>query len=228
MGMRRPLSLTAHHAVRALAFGVLVASPAQPVALAAAFGLFFTLFAFHHDVMHGALGLGRRTGEALLAVLGCLIMTSGHGTRRLHMRHHAHPLAENDLEGEGARLGWFGAIVTSPLGYFRMHLAGFEGAGARERRVQWFENAVVVILAGLLATHALPERVRLYGLVAAAMQLTAGFWASHVPHRAPAWLTRTAARLSFLQSPVLLSLAFHELHHQKPKVPCHELALSGR
>jgi fatty acid desaturase len=226
--MRRAFSLTAHHLVRALAFaGLVAASPSRLVALVAAFGLFFTLFAFHHDVMHGALGLGRRTGEALLGVLGCLIMTSGHGTRRLHMRHHAHPLAENDLEGEGARLGWFGAIVTSPIGYVRMHVAGFEGAGKRECRIQWLENGAVATLAVLLATEALPERVRLYGLVAAAMQLTAGFWASHVPHRAPAWLTRAAARLSFLQSPVLLSLAFHERHHQKPKVPCHELALSA-
>ncbi len=66
----------------------------------------------------------------------------------------------------------------------------------------------------------------MYALTALAMQLLAPWWAGHIPHRAR-WLIALAARLAILRSPTLASLAYHELHHRRPKLPTWQLRASA-
>jgi fatty acid desaturase len=93
--------------------------------------------------------------------------------------------------------------------------------------VQVLEHLVSIatILAGIVVPW---SPLRIYVLVALALHATTPLWAAHVPHRAPQWMTRIAARLAVFGSPVLLSLAHHDLHHRQPKVPCRRLAAVAR
>lgn len=93
---------------------------------------------------------------------------------------------------------------------------------ARSRRWQLVECALNA--AALPALLARPD-LRVYALIALALQLTAPVWAGLVPHRAPAWLVRGARALAFTRSAIVAALAFHQLHHDAPHVPSARLRL---
>lgn len=217
------------HAFRLVAsLGVLALAREWPLQVAASTALFMGAFSLQHDLAHGALGLGRRSNDALLTAAGLVMLSSSRAMRRMHMRHHARPLADDDVEGAGARRSLFGAVVTSPANAIELRVCAYRSAPAAERATQRLESAAacamaVTMLSGL-ADFAGSGAFRTYALVATLLQLTAGVWASHIPHHAPPWMVSFAARLSFLRSPTLLSLAFHDAHHRAPAVPCHHLA----
>lgn len=193
------------------------------LAVAAGVFLFLAAFAFNHDVLHGALGLPRRANEALLTVLSLLMGWSGHAVRRLHLKHHARPLAGGDVEGHGATLSFWGALAAGPLDAARYRVAALE----KERTAQLLENAAVVALtAAALASRTVLGAA--WVVTSVAMQLTASVWASWLPHRPPGWLKAIALRLSWTKSAAMLSFAFHAEHHAHPKVPCGELSAAGR
>lgn len=200
---------------------VLAARGELPFAALASAGLYFACFALAHDLAHGAFGLPRTANARLLSLVALGMLVSGHAMRVLHLRHHARPLAGDDLEGDGARRSALGALVTGPASLVTLRVAAFRAANPAARRRQLAEHAATLLLLALATTS---SALRVHVVVALALQATASLWASHVPHRAPAWLTAACARLAFLRSPVLLSLAFHERHHRHPRVPCAELA----
>jgi hypothetical protein len=63
-----------------------------------------------------------------------------------------------------------------------------------------------------------------WAVVNVALQLSASAWASHLPHHPPRWARAIALRFAWTGSVTLLSFAFHEAHHARPKLPCRELA----
>ena len=210
--------------LRVLAFGALavLVRGSLPLAIVASVGLYFASFALAHDLVHGAFGLGRASSALLLSAVALGMLVSGHAMRVLHLRHHARPLADDDLEGDGARRSALGALLGGPASLVALRAAALRAVGPRGRRRQLAEHAACLLVLALAI--ALPSPLRVHAAVALALQATAGLWASHVPHRAPAWLTRACARVAFLRSPVLLSLAFHARHHEHPRVPCAALA----
>lgn len=220
MAARRALVLSV---LRIVVAGVaLVLAPAPGVAVLASAWIFFACFALAHDLVHGALGLSRSAGRLALSLASFGMLLGGEAVRRMHLRHHARPLADDDLEGEGARVSFLRALLVGPRNAVALRVEAFRSGDAESRRRQAVEHAVTVLLvAGALASGASWARVHV--AVAVVLQLTMALWASHVPHRAPAWLASACARLAFLRSPVLLSLAFHETHHRRPRIPCAEL-----
>lgn len=206
----------AFHAVRLFAaLLVVVLCRAHPVlALGACVALFLAAFAFNHDVLHGALKLPRWVNEALLTVLALLMGWSGHAVRRLHLRHHARPLAANDVEGEGATLGFWRALAAGPMNAARYRTEAFE----KERTAQVLETLAAVLLTGL----ALWSRTVIgaaWVVVNVTMQLTAAVWASHLPHRPPRWVKAAAKHLTWTKSAAVLSFLFHAEHHRRPRCP---------
>jgi fatty acid desaturase len=196
---------------------------APAVALAAAMALYLGTFSFTHDTMHGALRLSKRATDFWLFVGGALMGLSGHGMRLLHLRHHARPLAADDIEGAGARLSLLGALCEGPFNIARYRVESFKAANARERRFQIAETLVTVALtvAALLSRSVAGAA---WASVNALMQLTLAAWASNLPHNPPRWLRAVALKFAWTKSPVVLSFAFHHAHHARPKVPCAELA----
>ena len=67
---------------------------------------------------------------------------SGHGMRKLHLRHHARPLAADDIEGEGATVPALKALALGATNAVRYRREGCAAAG----RTAVLENAVAVAL----------------------------------------------------------------------------------
>ena len=186
--------------------------------------LFFTAFSVAHDATHGSLGLPRRVNTIVLSLSALLMLVSGHAMRRMHLLHHARTLPDADLEGRGARLPAVAALLGGPANALALRLAAFRGARRRERVVQAVETIAGVALVALAVwTRHVPLLVHV--TVALALQASMALWASHVPHHTPARVVEACKRLGFLRSPTLLSLAYHDLHHRRPGVPCQDLAI---
>jgi len=189
------------------------------VAAAGSFGLFLSAFALAHDAMHGALGLSRKGHDAVLAFAGLFLLQSGHAMRRMHLRHHARPEAADDVEGRGAVVGPFCGLVLGAAQLVSYRLEAWRAGRARDRRWQLGEHVASIALALALVLSG----AWVYAAVAFALQLSMPVWASWVPHRAPAWVRRAAAKLAFSHSVMMVNLAYHELHHRRPSVPCDAL-----
>ena len=200
----------------ALALAVLVCVPIPVLAPLAALAIFMIAFAVTHDAAHGSLGLSRRATDLVLAASGAAIGTSGHALRLMHMKHHAHELAADDLEGAAAKLSLGRAFLAAPGLAVALHTTAWRTATPRDRRWQLVEyTALAAVLAAALVG---PLPLAVYAAVAVTMQLFAPWWAGHLPHRAHR-LRALAARLAVLGSPTLASLAHHDLHHRWPKLP---------
>lgn len=184
--------------------------------------LFLAAFAANHDLVHGAVGRSRALRDVLVAIAGALMLTSGHAIRTMHLLHHRRPLANDDVEGETARMPPLAALVAAPAIAVRYRIAALARAGDHDRRWHIAESVAnaVTVLAAICAGGALAAHV----VVSAVWVLTMPFWAGFVPHRAPPALIAAARRLAFVRSPVILSFAFHADHHARPHVPCRHLA----
>ncbi len=193
------------------------------LAVALACGLYFASFAFTHDVAHGALRMPRRVTEWVLSLAPLSMLVSGHSMRLMHLRHHARPLAADDVEGVGAALPLWRALLAGPANAFELRRQSWAAANPRERRWILGES----LACGALFVLALGSRsmvLQAWALTNLALALTASAWASHLPHHPPRWARAIALRLAWTGSATLLSFAFHEAHHARPKVPCRELA----
>jgi fatty acid desaturase len=184
--------------------------------------LWLGAFAAAHDLIHGALGLGRRAGDAALTLVGALLLTSGHAMRVSHLLHHRRPLGDGDYEGAAVHGGLVRACALSPWWSFATRVRAYAAAGARLRRRQLVEHALALALVAALWASGVPS-LRVYVLMALVAHATAPLWAGRVPHRAPAWLVAVAAAVGRLGSPTALALADHEAPHAAPRTPCSRL-----
>ena len=226
----RFLDLAVHLARLAATMIVIVIAARLPSYLLMIVGaglLFLEAFAFMHDLAHGALLLPRGANEIALAVAGALLLMSGHALRRMHLIHHAHTLADDDVEGLPARRSFLGALAVGPSAAVVLRVHAFRGAGRRGRRWQAFETALGFAIGAVLLFSGRAPLV-IYALVAIAAQSSMSVWAAHIPHNAPAWLTGLAGHLTWTGSPTMLSLAHHALHHAHPEVPCRRLDAAAR
>jgi fatty acid desaturase len=222
-GMRpRLLDLAVHLGRLAASMGVLalassLASPAGMVAASAL--LFLEAFALVHDLAHGALLLPRRANEVALGLAGVLLLLSGHALRGTHLVHHARPLADDDLEGLPARGGFWQALAAGPGAALALRREAFRRAGRRGRALQAIETlAGAALVAAAIASG--KAALVTYVVIALLGQATMSVWAAYVPHNTPAWLSAAAARLACTGSPTMLALAYHDLHHARPGIPC--------
>jgi fatty acid desaturase len=224
-GMRPRLFDLALHLLRLAASAAALAFVADrgPVLIGlASFALFFAAFSLMHDVAHGALRLPRPVNELVLSAAGALLLMSGHALRLSHLRHHARCLEDDDYEGAPARVSLARAALMAPAHALGLRLYAFRGAGKAGRRWQIAETAPNAIsMIGLVASGE-PALVG-YAIAATLGQLTMALWAAHIPHNAPNWLIRAAAPVARIGSVVALSLAYHELHHARPGIPCGRL-----
>ncbi|MDX2012324.1 MAG: fatty acid desaturase [Myxococcaceae bacterium] len=224
--MARPIEWThllTHLARLTFPLLALLAWPHPVVRLVAAVSFFLAGFALTHDLAHGALGLPRRLNELALSLAAQTNLVSGHTMRRLHARHHARPLAPDDVEGEGATLRVWQALRIGPRNAVRYRLEGFRGTRGVERAWVLGETLVSVGLIALsLATaHA---AALTWVVTSLALQATMALWASHLPHRPPALLVALARHLEWTHSAAVASFLHHGAHHARPWVPCGALA----
>ncbi len=202
--------------------GAFAGAASVAFAVGGAASLFLASFALAHDALHGALKLPRRVNAVVLSLAGVLMFFSGHAMRRGHLRHHARPLAADDVEGAPARGSFLGSLLRGPVDAMHLRAASWRLAPRSERKVIAVEWVVSAMAWGALLLVP-SQAVRIYAVVGAVLQLWMGAWAAWIPHNAPGWLRAAARKLARSRSAALLSLAYHDEHHEAPWIPCARL-----
>jgi fatty acid desaturase len=194
-----------------------------PLAPLLALACFLATFVQLHDAMHRSLGLPRVVNDLVIGASGLLLLKSGHALLATHMRHHGRVLAKDDPEAgvvhwRFARVLWAGPFLV--LGNRRRALA----IAPRTRGTQLAETGLTVLL--LAAAIEMERRWGspaglVYWAVAATLSGTMAIWAGYLPHTLSSKrpLIRWAAWGARGWTPVLNSLAYHDLHHRFPRVP---------
>jgi fatty acid desaturase len=221
LSTRRARQLSGHLLRIAIPLLLLLAFPA--IAPVAAIALYLGAFTLTHELAHGALDLPRRRNELALAIAGVCMATSGHALRLMHLRHHADPLGDRDLEGRSARMPAWQALAAAPGLCVLLVVAAWRTATARDRRWQRLEYLTVAVLTGVVLAVG-PRALHVYLLAAIAAQALAPFWAGHLPHRTPRWLHALASRLARAGSMTMRTLVVHDAHHRRPKLPTRQLS----
>lgn len=191
------------------------------------FGVFVAVVTATHDVVHRALGLGRRATEWALFLLGAVLLESGHAYRATHLQHHRTFPGDEDPEGYPANLSAFGALLYGPVFLARLWWWAFRRGGGQ--RVWLAAEAALpfaAVTAGALVSRA---------LLAYAAMVIVGSWVYplltvHLPHRhyGDTPLTQTRTLRGRVVPALFLELTYHLEHHLYPQVPSHHLARLAR
>ena len=78
------------------------------------FLIFVAIVTVTHDVVHQTLGLSKRQTEWALAILGMVLLESGHAYRTTHFQHHRVFPGPDDPEGDPARMTVCEAVLSVP------------------------------------------------------------------------------------------------------------------
>jgi beta-carotene hydroxylase len=220
---RRAVSLTAPFILAAAFFplaarGWWIAALACPVLLS-----FLTYGSISHDLVHRNLGLPKRLNEILLCAIELIAFRSGHAYRFVHLNHHAHFPAADDLEGSAAGMGPIRALfegLTLQPRLWRFALT----RGTRDRAWVIVEiAAVIVLLIGCAALIPLTPIPAVYAVLMIAGSWIFPFITAFIPHdpRGTTALTQTRLFRGRVLSVVALEHLYHLEHHLYPQVPHH-------
>lgn len=220
---RRAVSLAAPFAL-AGAFFLFAAREWWLAALACPVLLsFLTYGSISHDLVHRNLGLPKWLNETLLCAIELISFRSGHAYRYVHLNHHAHFPAPDDLEGSAAAMSPFRALVeglTLQPRLWRFALT----RGTRDHG--WIKGeiaAVVLLLAACAAAAPLTWLPAAYALLMIAGSWIFPFVTAWVPHDPSGTTALTQTRLFRGRVLSLLALEhlYHLEHHLYPQVPHH-------
>jgi fatty acid desaturase len=193
-------------------------------ALLASFLFFLTGLRQVHNAYHAALGLSRRSTDAVMFVLSILMLGSMHAIRINHLHHHRNCLGDDDVEAMSARLPAWGALLMGPWFPLRLHHRALQLARGTQRRWIIAELAANVAWCAFVF-GASGSRVLQYHVVAMALGqcLTAFFavWSVHHDTQDAPFPARTIrvplkARISY-------TMFYHVEHHLFPAVPTRRL-----
>lgn len=171
-----------------------------------------------HDGFHGKLGISRGWTHAFLFLFSLLMVIPLHAVRWIHLRHHAHPLDEHDVEGMCASMTWWQAILAGPVFSWRMIVTAWFAANHGTRRWIAAELAGIVAVIGLAAFVDWPV-VRYQLIVMTLGNCLTGFVAVWMVHRgcdAAHLFART--QRSWIINVLTLNNFFHLEHHLFPAV----------
>lgn len=171
-----------------------------------------------HDGFHGKLGVSPRWTHAFLFLFSLLMVIPLHAVRLIHLRHHAHPLDEKDVEGMCAGMSWWKALLAGPVFSVRMILVAFMDANHTTRT--WIVAELTVIAGALSLAVFLDWPLVRYQLVVMALgNCLTGFVAVWMVHRgcdSGALFART--QRSWIINLLTLNNFFHLEHHLFPAV----------
>ncbi len=182
-----------------------------------------------HNAFHRNLGISRSAGDLVMFALSVLLGGAMHAIEYTHLRHHKDCLADDDIEGQIAHLGFFSAVVHSPIYPLKIHWLAMRDGSLRQKRWIALELAVVVLLhtAIWLGDSSILKLMALSLYFANASAPLVGIWAVHRGCETGRFRARTSR--SILLNAMTVSLFNHLEHHLYPAVPtCHLSVLSRR
>ena len=192
------------------------------------FAIFVSVVTVTHDVVHNAVGLGRRSTELALFALGAVVLESGHAYRITHRQHHRVFPGPDDPEGDPARLTFRSAVLYGPLFLPRLWWWALRRSRGRRHDQLWLlaeaAFALGYISGAILVLPVTPAPLIYAGLV------IVGSWTYplltvHLPHRhyGDTPLTQTHTLRGRIIPALFLELTYHLEHHLYPQVPSHNL-----
>jgi beta-carotene hydroxylase len=182
---------------------------------------FVTYGSTSHDLVHGTLGLQRRTNDVLLAVIEAISLRSGHAYQAAHLHHHARFPHEDDVEAQAARMSLARTLLEGVVLQARIVRWALWHAHSRRNWILGETLAVLTIVLGAVA--ALPWTIAPAVYV---MLMIAGSWSiplitSKIPHdaEAPDRLHQTRVFRGPLARIIAFDHLYHWEHHFYPAVP---------
>lgn len=190
------------------------------VALATSFMFFLAGLRQVHNAFHHSLGWPRWVDHAVMVVLSVLMLGSMHVVQINHLRHHAHCMAEDDVEAMGARLSALGAILLGPRYPIMLHRKALEIATPSQRA--WIHGELAANVAWIAIVFLVLDlnffRYHVFAMLAGQC-LTAFFavWTTHHDCEPGEPIARS------IRNPIKATLAYnmfyHFEHHAFPAVP---------
>ncbi|HEV7670740.1 MAG TPA: fatty acid desaturase [Thermoanaerobaculia bacterium] len=212
-----PFALTASF----FAFGARgrwLAALACPVLLS-----FLTYASTSHDLVHRNLRLPAWLNEILLSAVELITFRSGHAYRAVHLHHHAHFPASDDIEGSAAGMPWYRALLSGVTLQVRLWIFALRQPGPHRLWVRAEVTLVAVFATGCLALLPWTPLPALYlGLMVAGSWIYP-FMTAYLVHDpdGAGELTQTRLFRGRLFSLVALEHLYHLEHHLYPQVPHH-------
>ena len=182
-----------------------------------------------HNAFHRNLGISRSAGDLVMFALSALLGGAMHAIEYTHLSHHRDCLAEDDIEGKIAHLGFFSAVVHSPIYPLQIHWLALRNGSLRQKRWIAIELAAVVLLHASiwLGDNSVFKLMALSLYFANASAPLVGIWAVHRGCDTGGFNARTSR--SRLLNALTVSLFNHLEHHLYPAVPtCHLPTLAKR
>jgi fatty acid desaturase len=193
--------------------------------------LFLSQVVALNDVMHRSIGLSPIASEIGVALLGALVLESGHAIRVTHLAHHDQGGGAGDPESYVDLLPPRRLILELPLYRVRIWSFGWRHATRRERTVAALEFLFAALVGALCVSGRLPMSVTAYALLSVLAAWAFPLGSALGPHAD--WGrddTTHAYRVRGRWVPwLMLNLPFHLEHHLYTEVPSHRLPeLSAR
>lgn len=211
-------------------YGFFAALGWWPLAILAVMLLFITIVASAHDLVHRSLGLPHRLNNILLALIGMLVLESGHAYRATHLQHHRCFPDDDDPEGDPARMGFWRTILEGPIFLFRLWLWAWRRAP--EERPWLLLEAAWFVGFSLASLNLWPQTP---ALLVYTLLVIAGSWiyplsTVHLPHNVNGQnaLFQTYTLRGRIIPKLFLELTYHLEHHLYPAVPSHNYAELSR
>jgi len=185
-----------------------------------------------HNAFHHTAGVGRRACDGILAALSVLMLGSMHAVKFNHLRHHAHCMSDQDVEGASAKLPAWRALIVGPVFPVKLHVAALRGTRARPGQRAWVvgELAANVVWVAVVFFWLRVPALRYHVIAMAIGQCFTAFfavWTVHHDCDDSHFIARTLRNR--LKNFASMSMFYHVEHHLFPQVPtCHLWRLARR
>jgi beta-carotene hydroxylase len=197
-----------------------------PLAILSVMLLFITIVASAHDLAHKVLGLPNWLNHILLALIGMLVLESGHAYQITHLQHHRRFPHDDDPEGDPAHMSFWKALIIGPIFLFHLWVWAWQRAPKMRPwlalEAGWF---LAFSLASLLLWQQQPALL-IYTLLVIAGSWVYPMMTVHLPHNAQGEnaLFQTYTLRGRIIPRLFLELTYHLEHHLYPAVPSHNYA----
>jgi beta-carotene hydroxylase len=197
------------------------------------FLIFVAIVTVTHDVVHGSLGLSPRQTEWWLAVLGAVLLESGHAYRTTHHQHHRVFPGPDDPEGDPARMPLWQAVMWGPIFLPRLWWWAYQQNAGRPDQQRWllaeatWASAIILLS---IALFPITKVLAWYVVLALVGSWVYPLLTVHLPHHhyGDTPLTQTGTLRGWIVPALFLELTYHLEHHLYPAVPSHQLAELSR
>lgn len=196
-------------------------------ALPFSFLFFLTALRHVHNAFHYALGLNKKTTNALLYVYSVLMCASINAVKYNHLRHHKYCLEKGDAEGACARMGAGKAILLGPYFIVNQHRAALCSGIKKLRKAVSADLLAIFIFASIAFVSG--SSVLIYHLLAmvAGEFFSAFFAVWTVHHHCDEEVFARTLRKGW-KNLITYNMFYHMEHHLFPAVPTIKLPVLAK